>query len=429
MFTIFYLISGFWGFAERWEIMDHGQVPLWTFPLYWSLERTGKTYRVTQQQWPQRRVFVGGQNPLWSQRTSLFFFWMSHTMYFSPWETTENCSDLLFTTSFEVFCGLEGIGLLCLWSQPSTFLFQGQAIGGYTSVIKNTYSACNDPHPTSPLEWLKVAKILNHVIQQATSHSHQLCTVGDLSVWQVPWNATRSETQKHNCEESRDWPRGIATFFLFALGFSQLPDQPPFPAMMGEMDHDSLLGDRAESVSMQRKWRCFFTLKNVLTIFGDWERRILWLWLHNQNCLHVVNHWKAILSGYCTSPSQTCILESTTPNVKVCIDSYHLHLMWFGHWWNGKRCCSCSKYWNSRVDPELTSDIEDYFESKCWTSAYIIHQQSIRSLDSSGPRCVRPFVHPIVAFSQRLWPPEAEKTVFWLQTEKEWFPFFTCSGP
>ena len=148
------------------------------------------------------------------------FFSMSHTMYFSPWETTENCSDLLFTTSFEVFCGLKGIGLLCLWSQPSTFLFQGQAIGGYTSVIKNPYSACDDPHPTSPLEWLKVAKILNHVIQQAISHSHQLCTVGDLSVWQVPWNATRSETQKHNCEESRDWPRGIATFFLFALGFS-----------------------------------------------------------------------------------------------------------------------------------------------------------------------------------------------------------------
>ena len=165
--------------------------------------------------------FFGCQNPLWSQRTSLFFCWTAHTicsiksifffLHFSM-KSTENYSDTQTSCSpLRSKSFVDWKGLHCFFFGHNHQLFFGASF----TFIMNPFSACDDPHPISHLEWLKVAKILNHTTSDLAFSPALFC---DLSVWQVPWNA-RSKAQNRLFVKSQEidiWEE------LLSFSFSEL---------------------------------------------------------------------------------------------------------------------------------------------------------------------------------------------------------------
>ena len=177
-----------------------------------NLQGDTATVTITQRFFRMPKSFVKPKNftvlLLNAPQQYIFFF-----LHFSM-KSTENYSDLLFTTSFEVFCGLKGIALFFFWSQPSTVLFQGKLHVYHESLFSLRW-----PSPNFTFGMAQGG-------QDFKPYNKRSPILASFVSWFVSLaNAMKCKKQstKHIiCEESRDWHlRGIAKFFFFrALGFS-----------------------------------------------------------------------------------------------------------------------------------------------------------------------------------------------------------------
>ena len=142
-----------------------------------------------------------------------------HNIYFSM-KSTENYVLRLVVHHFvRSLLWIERHFIALFLVTTINFSFSGASYR-WLYILMNPFSACDDPHPISHLEWLKVAKILNHttsnlVFAPALYRSWFVSLASVLEMQQAK-HRTDCLWRVKDC-----YLRGIAKLFLFrALGFS-----------------------------------------------------------------------------------------------------------------------------------------------------------------------------------------------------------------